>query len=186
MKPEIQELLRMVKERYNKPLVTAGEYEDFSIYIKEQTGEYISVSTLKRLWGYVNETHIPRSYTLNILARLAGHEDFYKFSKWLKANPAFNSSFFSTKQVSSSKLSIGQKIEIGWAPDRLIRLSYMGNSLFVVEDVKSSKLKVGDTFENEHFFLGHPLFLPYILRDNTRTKPFIAGRNGGLTILNVI
>lgn len=31
-----------------------------------------------------------------------------------------------------------------------------------------------------------PLYLPYIERPDGRTAPFVAGRNGGLTIINVI
>lgn len=36
------------------------------------------------------------------------------------------------------------------------------------------------------FIKEQPLYLPFIERDGCRTAPFVAGRNGGLTIINVI
>jgi hypothetical protein len=63
---------------------------------------------------------------------------------------------------------------------------YKGNSSFEVLKSEKSKLSVGDCFEVSSFMLGQPLLLPYVLRNGERTSPFIAGRNGGLTMLNCL
>lgn len=82
------------------------------------------------------------------------------------------------------ELSPGSELEIGWSPNRYLRLYYEGGDLFEVKEARQSKLLVGDRFEAVSFLMGQPLFLPYVLRDGVKLSPFIAGRNGGLTLLN--
>lgn len=185
-KPEIAELLSFVEKMYAKPLRTTTDFDEFSFYLKQKTGEVISTSTLKRLWGYVNDSHTPRSHTLDLLSRYIGYEHFSGFCTWLKSSTAYNSSFFSTKQVSAKELVPGTQVEIGWSPNRYLRLIYKGETFFEVAEAKQSKLQKGDCFEVSSFLMGQPLSLPYVLRGGIRTSPFIAGRNGGLTLLNCL
>lgn len=144
------------------------------------------MSTLKRLWGYVNDMHTPRMQTLDLLSRFIGFDLFSTFCSYLKSSSAYNSSFFSACQVTASELVPGAEVEIGWSPNRYLRLLYKGKALFEVCEARQSKLQKGDCFETSAFLKGQPLFLPYVLRDGVRTSPFIAGRNGGLTLLNCI
>ena len=183
-KPEITELLSFVEQKYKKNLQTTTDFDEFSLYLRQDIGEQISTSTLKRLWGYVNDSHIPRQQTLNALTRYIGYDNFKQFCTWLKSSTAYKSSFFTTKQLLSNELHLNQELEIGWAPNRYLRLRYQGNGVFLIIKALQSKLQEGDTFEATSFFLEQPLYLPYILRNGIRTSPFIAGRNGGLTFIN--
>lgn len=183
-KPEIVELLRLVEQKYNKPLSTTTDFDEFSLNLKQKGIGLLSTSTLKRLWGYVNDEHKPRMQTLNLLARYVGYDHFSSFCVWLKSSTAYNSSFFSTKQILMRELSPGSELEIGWSPNRYLRLLYKGEALFEILEAKQSKLHRGDCFEAACFLMGQPLSLPYVLRGGVRTSPFIAGRNGGLTLLN--
>lgn len=184
--PEIQELVSAVKAKYGKSLDAPSDFEEFSLYLYKHTEEVISASTLKRLCGYVKYPHNTRKYTLDVLSRFVGYNSFEEYCAWLKTSPAYNSSFFSTKQIASSDLKIGQYLEIGWSPNRYLLIRYNGNNTYSIEKAKSSKLQAGDCFETDCFYIGYPLYLPYVIHDNQRTKPFIAGRNGGLTILNAV
>ncbi len=183
-KPEIAELLLQVEKAYAKPLNSSTDFEEFSLQLKYRLGMSISASTLKRLWGYVGDTHSPRPQTLDILARYLGHADFKNFCAWLKHTTAYNSSFFSAKRILVEDLNPGMEVEIGWSPNRYLRLRYKGNNLFEVREAKESKLVRGDLFRAVSFLMGQPLFLPYVERAGKRLSPFIAGRNGGLTMLN--
>lgn len=185
-KPEIAELLLQVEKKYAKALRTTTDFDEFSFHLKQQQIGLLSTSTLKRLWGYVNDAHTPRMQTLDLLARYIGYTCFSGFCTWLKSSTAYNSSFFTTKQVSVKELQPGTELEIGWSPNRYLRLLYKGEALFEVKEAKQSKLRAGDCFETACFLMGQPLSLPYILRDGVRTSPFIAGRNGGLTLLNCL
>lgn len=186
VKPEIKELISTVKARYGKSLGTSTDFGEFSLHLEKESGEIISVSTLKRLWGYVKDTHEPRGHTLDILSRYIGYKNFDDYCAWLKTSPVYNSSFFSTKQIASSELVVGQHVAIGWSPNRYLLLRYEGNSMYHIEESKASKLKAGDSFKAECFYMGYPLYLPYVIHENQRTRPFIAGRNGGLTICDIV
>lgn len=185
-KPEIAELLLQVEKAYAKPLNSSTDFEELSIQLKYKLGMSLSSSTLKRLWGYVNDAHSPRPQTLDVLARYLGHADFKDFCMWLKHTTAYNSSFFSAKRILVEDLNPGMEVEIGWAPNRYLRLRYKGDGLFEVREAKESKLVRGDLFQAVSFLMGQPLFLPYVERGGKRLSPFIAGRNGGLTMLNSV
>lgn len=183
-KPEIAELLVQVEKAYAKPLETSTDFDVFSLLLKRKAYGTVSSATLKRLWGYVNDVHMPRMQTLDVLARFLGHSGFKTFCLWLKTSVAYNSSFFSAEQILTEELKPGAEVEIGWSPNRYLRLLYRGDGLFEVREARQSKLLEGDCFEAVSFLMGHPLFLPYVERGGERLSPFIAGRNGGLTLLN--
>lgn len=185
-KPEIVELLKRVEQKYSKGLNTTTDFEEFSLHLKALNIGDVSASTMKRLFGYVNDMHTPRMFTLNVLSHYIGFLDFAAFCADLKTSPIYNSSFFSADQILTKELKEGDKVEIGWAPNRYVLLLFKGNMLYEVIESKQSKLLTGDCFEVVSFQKGQPMMLPFVLRDNQRTPPFIAGRNGGLTILNVL
>lgn len=181
--PEIEELKRIVEDRYGRKLETTTDFEVFSLYATKKTGRDISPSTLKRLWGYVNDSHKPRVFTLDILAQYIGHRNYSEFTEWLHSSIRFNSAFFDAPQISSGDIAEGTNIKIGWSPNRQVVLKYLGYSQYEVIESLNSKLQVGDKFTTGCFIKRQPLFLPYIQRGEERTTSFVAGRNGGLTIL---
>ena len=124
--------------------------------------------------------------TLDILARYVGHADFVAFCRWRKEGAGQSSAFFSAERIVAADLSIGDEVEIGWAPNRLVRLCHKGEGIFEVVSVHESKLMVGDRLPVVSFILGEPLSVPYIIRNGENTLPFVAGKNGGLTILSLV
>ena len=184
--PEIEELKLYVEREYGRVLNTTTDFEEFSLYLKRKTGEHVSASTLKRMWGYVGDSHKPRTLTLDILSQYIGYADFSAFTLWLKKSTRYNSSFFNAGQLSSTDITEGATVEIGWSPNRLVDLLYLGDSKYEVTASTNSKLSIGDRFVTGCFIKGQPLYLPFIERSDERTAPFVAGRNGGLTIIKVI
>lgn len=184
--PEIEELKLLVEQRYGKKLSTTTDFEEFSFTIQNKHGLAVSASTMKRLYGYVGDTHKTRVATLDILAKYIGHKDYASFVQWLKKSTRYNSSFFGANQLLSSDKMPGDIVEIGWAPNRLLRLEYLGDSTYRVVRASNSKLLAGDVFVTGCFIKGQPLYLPYIEREGERTPPFVAGRNGGLSIMREI
>lgn len=144
--PEIEELKLLIEQKYGKTLGTTTDFEEFSVHLSHDTGQNVSASTLKRLWGYVNDSHKPRMFTLDILAQYLGHANYYAFVSWLKTSTRYNSSFFNAKQLISNELDAGTEVEIGWSPNRLVRLRYVGESRYEVVLSQNSKLVPGDSF----------------------------------------
>lgn len=183
--PEIEELKLLIEEKYGKQLLTTTDYEEFSGFIERVLGRTVSSSTLKRLWGYVNDNHKPREVTLDVLASYLGHKSFGDFCRWLKTSSRYNSSFFHAGQLVSADIEKGATVSIGWPPNRLIELSYLGESTYEVKHASNSKMQRGDRFVTGCLIKGQPLYLPYLERDGERTPPFVAGRNGGLTVVEL-
>lgn len=186
LRPEIIELLASAESKYGRRLATTNDFEKFSQLLFSQSNQQLSASTLKRLWGYVNYPHTPRPHTLDTLAQFVGYNNFGAFCEELRHTPAYNSLFISEYEVLSRDLASDSELEIGWAPNRYLKLLYLGNSLFEVKESLNSKIQKGDKFETSCFMMGQPLLLPYILRNGKATLPFVAGQKGGLTILNLL
>ena len=184
--PEIEELKLQVEQEYGKLLATTTDYEEFSFFLEKKTGSKVSASTLKRLYGYVSDNHKPRMVTLDILSQYIGHRNYMKFKQWLKTSTKYNSSFFKASQLISSDLEKGTEVTIGWSPNRILRLLYLGENTYEILASENSKLQAGDQFVTGCFIKEQPLYLPYIERNGERTASFVAGRNGGLTLINVI
>ena len=72
----IERLKHAVIAAFGQTLDSPTDYERLSADIQRKTGELISVSTLKRLFGYLKQGTVPRPSTLSVLARYVG------FSGW--------------------------------------------------------------------------------------------------------
>ena len=182
--PELAELLRLVEEKFSRRLSTTTDFEVLSMVIERDTGSIVSSSTLKRLWGYVNYSSVPRITTLDTMSRYIGYPGFKAFCEQLKASGATVSSFFTTNVLLSSSLKKGTAVRIGWAPNRIVNLKYLGDNRYEVISAQNTKLKAGDRFESSEFILGVPLFLGAVTRaDGEVTPPYVAGKAEGLNLL---
>lgn len=184
--PELNYLLSEVEKRYGRRVSTSTDFEALSVVIEHDINELISSSTLKRLWGYVSSNPVPRISTLDILCRFIGFKNFSEFRESLKSSDVYESSFFTAKSISSADIQEGNRILIGWMPDRMVELSYMGNNIYKVTSNQNSSLQEGDEFELLTFLMGYPLYIPRILRNGEYTPSYIAGANDGLTTLELL
>ena len=184
--PELQYLLELVEKQYGRKLSTTTDFESLSVIIEKATGDLLSSSTLKRLYGYVSLNTVPRKTTLDILSRFIGNRDYETFRISLSNDPQFSSRFFSAKTVTTSELKAGDRLRIGWPANRIVTLNYLGNDLFEVETSVNASLVKGDRFRQVSFMKGYPLYLSRILRNGYYTPAYVAGMNSGLNLLEVV
>lgn len=182
---ELGYLLREVEQKYGRRVATSTDFESLSQSILECTGESLSSSTLKRLWGYVTYNPIPRIATLDVLSIYVGFKSFRNFCDDLAAKDIIESAFFESKYLAVADLVEGSSVTIGWDPNRLVSLRYLGNFTFEVVDSVNSKLESGDRFELSSIMVGYPLYIPRILRRGEYTPSYIAGKNKGISTLKV-
>ena len=97
----------------------------------------------------------------------------------------FVSTFFTAKYQTVAELQAGVEVSIGWAPNRLVRLKYLGDFQFEVISSENSQLLPGDRFELSEIIIGYPLYMSRILRNGEYTPSYVAGRNKGITLLKV-
>ena len=184
--PELQYLLELVEKQYGRKLSTTTDFQSLSVIIEKTTGELLSSSTLKRLYGYVSLNTVPRKTTLDILSRFIGNRDYETFRISLSNDPQFSSRFFSAKTVTTSELKAGDRLRIGWPANRIVTLNYLGDDLFEVETSVNASLVKGDRFRQVSFMKGYPLYLSRILRDGDYTPAYVAGMNSGLNLIEIV
>lgn len=62
----------MVERKADIRPVTPSAFDRLILLIKGETGQDISLSTMKRVWGYIQSPHTPSNAILSILARFVG------------------------------------------------------------------------------------------------------------------
>lgn len=84
---DILQLLEEVKKVYDFPLNHAKDCENLAYHISNKTSERISGSTIKRLYGFVKTTSLPNKFTLNLLAKYIGFDDYNSFVEAIDPKP---------------------------------------------------------------------------------------------------
>ena len=60
----IARLRKKVEETFGREIKTPKDFENLSQVVNDRTDNYISATTLKRMWGYLTEPVTPRKGTL--------------------------------------------------------------------------------------------------------------------------
>ncbi|MBR3092821.1 MAG: hypothetical protein IKG99_07335 [Bacteroidaceae bacterium] len=79
LQQDIERLKKNIEEKVGCKISTPKDFDYLSARISEQTHTSVSVSTLKRLWGYVSGTASPRRSTLDVLSLFLGAKDWDAF-----------------------------------------------------------------------------------------------------------
>ena len=72
----IERLKICIEETIGKKLKTPKDFTNLSEQIFTRLHIMLSPTTLKRLWGYLNEDKRPRMSTLSIISQFAGYRDW--------------------------------------------------------------------------------------------------------------
>ena len=175
----MQQLKTIICRQVGRTMESPADFEYLSEQIQHATGDYLSPTTLKRLFGYIPQSGTPRPATLAILARFAG---FTGWQDYLDKQHV-ESNFISAKRIQTKDLTAGQKINIAWNPDRECLIEYLGDNRFLVLHSQNSKLQTGDKFETTQMIIGQPLTATnvHVCRTNETNKTYVAGAKTGLT-----
>ena len=174
-------LRQLVEESADHRIETSNDFIFLSGEIRGRLNENLSVSTLKRLWGYVDGYASVRPSTLDILARFVGFPDWETFvSDYCEVEGVQSSHRVVGKSLYAKDLNIGAQMKIAWNPNRRCTLKHLGNSLFEVTESVNAKLKAGDRFLCQRFTLNQPLYVELLTKDGN-TELFVMGNKGGLT-----
>ena len=181
---DIDTLLRLVELKLGRSLATPYDFDMLTATVKKETGTSISRSTVKRLVGYVNDKHKPSPTTLNILSRFVGYRDWSAFIS-RASDPTSGS--LSDELVQTAQLTVGDRLELEWLPDRQCTLRYTGGHTFEVEQVTGShSLAAGDLLDVMVFCLGQPLQATNHRHGDDTHPLYVAARNHGLTALHLL
>ena len=158
---------------------THKDFVELSNFIVDKTKQYLSATTLKRVWGAKNDHHKPSSYTLNVLARTLGYSDYEHFCIQKKKiiSEIFASVYF------ASGLTLGDEIQLTWEPDRLLVLRYLDNEQFQVIASENGKLFVGDTVRAQCFIEGESITFSHVMHAGKGPFAYVAGKKSGIHVI---
>ncbi len=180
----MENLKQIVIQQIGRTLEAPADFEYLSEQIQKKTGEYLSPTTLKRVFGHIPYEGQLRPTTLSILARYAGYNGWQDYLD----KQHVESGFIATQRVAAKELSKGQKVCIAWNPNRECLIEYLGEGRFVVLHAQNSKLQIGDQFTAVQFILGQPLTATEVVsvREPEQQDTYIAGAKTGLTKIELL
>lgn len=185
---ENRDALKALIEITNKKLgfepTTPSEYDKLIWQIQKTTGDTLSLSSIKRLWGYVKHEGRFSTSTLNILARFNGIKDWESFKNSIgKEMPVTNdneSGFHSESMIDAGKFQPGDRLSLSWNDGKGCELECLGHMRFRVAASSNIKLKEGDSFTLHTLCIGYPIVVSDIVRGDMRFPSYIGAKKGGL------
>jgi hypothetical protein len=187
--PQLAALREEIEELVGK-MYSHSNFTHLSGLIGYKCKEHISVTTLERIWGYSTRHYDTVSRrTLDVLARYVGADGWDDYVGRLRCTAGRESEEFTDGVVNVSSLAVGARLLIGWQPDRLCEIRYLGNFRFVVERVENSALRVGDSFSCMQLQLGQELYMDCFQRTGSPSEEnarYAVGQSHGLTTLRMI
>lgn len=188
--PQIAALRREVETRLGYPLQTHVHFVALTECIEEALREHISPTTLERVWGYSTRHYDTVSHrTLDVLARYVAKGSWDDYCNRLREESGSESDFFTEGILAVSTLAVGSRLRLGWQPDRICEVRYMGNHRFIVERVENGSLRAGDTFSCLQLQLGKVMYMDCFEREgepSSTNQRYAVGRDNGLTLLEII
>lgn len=178
-------ILKAVERIFGKQPTVSSDFTQLSNDINEKTGELISTSTLKRLWGYVSREVTPRLYTLDIFAKYCNYPNWQVFKEMVILHQSDSSGVIDQKRIRIDDLNIGDTLTIHWHPDREIICQFNGKSNFTILKSSNSKLEPGISFNTSDIYFGVPLYMRSLQKEGFEIGDYIAGKNTGISKVSI-
>lgn len=175
----IKELCGRVEETAGIKPVKSKDFENLVMSVYDRTGTLLSPTTLKRIWGYLNEPTVTRSSTLDILARFCGWINYEAFCSGCV--PEIESGYVGVKVLNVLRdLEKGDVLTLRWHPARICEIIYQGYGQWVVGRSQGTRLVEGDTFRCTMLMSGEPLYLEDVVHKGVPSGIYVCGRRNGV------
>ena len=183
----LEALVRITNEKLGYEPTTPSEFNDLLRRIQKTTGDSLSLSSIKRLWGYVKYNGDFSQTTLNILARFNGMKDWESFKKSIEREVSVtndeDSGFHPDTMVDTGKYKPGDRFELGWNDRKGCEMECVEHMRFRVVKSHNIKLKEGDIVTLHTLCIGHPIYVSDIQRGDLHFASYIGARKSGLQSL---
>ncbi len=170
-------LIKEIENAVGRKMKTPRDFDRLSGMIFERTRERLSPTTLKRLFGYLDEGVSPRLFTLDVLSRFLGYKDYAGF---LAGSGEAQSGIVAGERLSAVDLPTGRMLRLTWPPDRMCTVRHLGGCRFEVVTAENTKLCVGDTFSCSLFVRHEPLYLDNLVHCGGVPAAYVAGKRDGI------
>lgn len=182
--PQIAALRNAVEKHFGHPIESRTDFSLLAQEIERVTHDHIAENTLRRLWGKIAGYGTVFTRTLDVLCRYVGYEHWKTFCSEIQNSSSRESDIVSKgTTIKVEDLVSGDRIRIGWLPDRICVVEYVGGRTFKAIDARNSTLQVGDTFECSIMIKNYPLFVDNLVHGGEHCTRYSIGLTNGLTTL---
>lgn len=182
--PQVVALKKAVEKRFGRAVETRADFAMVVADIELVTKEHVAESTLRRLWGRLRGYSTVFKRTLDVLSCYAGYSHWDSFCRSLANSENRESELIMNGHtIKAEELSPGDRIRIGWLPDRECVVEFIGGTRFKAIQTQNSTLQEGDTFECSVMLRDYPLFVDNLVHGGELCQRYSIGINSGLTIL---
>lgn len=175
----------------SKILAKYGKDEVYSADCASLAGKIgIGETTVKRMLGLVGENspernRTPHVSTMDILAKWLGYDNYKSLLREI-GEQDYSSEFTSMDSIDVKDLPDGTQVQIKYEPARVIVMTYLGNSTFMINESINSKLQKGDRVTISFLVLGQELIVKDVMRDMRNLGGYRGAKDGGLTSIEII
>ncbi len=161
-----KDIINDIKTKSGLIFDRAGDFELLSSSVYKITGRTIGVTTLKRLFNYIQDNRKASEYTLNTIAIYLGYETW---ESYIKTNNFDSEWGFVSEAIYPKDLNIEDCITVKYL-NRIVVfqvIEYEQEKVLKVIEVTNSSLKPGDIVFIHHLKLGEILIADRVLRDGS-------------------
>ncbi|MDE7347334.1 MAG: hypothetical protein K2N48_11440 [Muribaculaceae bacterium] len=181
-KEALAAIVRITNENLGYEPTTPTGFNELSRQIKQITGDTLSLSSIKRIWGYIPYDGEFSRTTLNILARYNGMKDWESFKKSIRENTSTDdqSGFHDNTITDTSKYLPGDRIVLSWNDGKECELECVGPMRFRILRAENIKLRSSDIVTLHTLCIGQPVYISDIIRDDIQFTAYVGAKKGGL------
>lgn len=185
--PQVAALRIAVEKRFGHPVGSRADFTELAQRIEAETHEHVAENTLRRLWGAMEGYRTVYRRTLDVLSKYAGLGYWTDFCAWLRSESGRESDIVRDGfSVRVEDLVPGDRLRMGWLPDRLCVVEFTGGRKFKAVATENSTMKPGDTFECSMVLRGYPLYVDNFTHDGEVAPRYVMGTGNGITLLEKI
>lgn len=198
IKTDIPQIARLRDEVCVKagfvPMVHA-EFAALAAAIERELRKHISETTLERLWNYSTRGYkTVYEHTLDLLCQYVGDGSWRSFLRRCQTGARSSVPGFAdnvppsggSNVIVPAELKPGTVLRIGWRPDRVCEVRYIGDSRFVCLSSRNTFIQPGDTFSCDRIESGRPLCLERFVPAPDSELTYTIGHKNGLTQVEIL
>ena len=175
-----EKLLADIESALGKTIETPKDFELLSEQILSRTGEPLSTSTLKRMWGYLPSDTTPSLHTMNVLSRFLGYRSWKHFLSESSDEEQQSDPVISRHLIVEEELCVGDRLRLTWHPGRVCDVEYLGGSQFKVLESQNTRIQAGNTFRCSMIIENGPLYIDHLCQEGMQYAAYICGKKTGV------
>lgn len=176
-----EKLCKEIETALHRQMKTPKDFDFLKDQIYARLHILVSSTTLKRLWGYLDEGVTPREKTLDVLTQFLGYRGWEEYTHQVQNQEESQSSPVMNRKISvKDDLALGDRIRLIWQPERVCDIEYLGNLTFKVVTSENTRLQAGDTFQCSLIVEGEPLYLDHLIQNQKQPTAYVCGIKTGV------